>query len=303
MGCHFLLWGIFPTQGSNLLLILLHCRQILYHWATREAQASSLPLPPAWGRYEVCSWRGCLVNRTLWPMICSSDRGFGSFFSLCSDSFPFPPFFLISAELSLCVTADTLKMTRHHIRDRMCSGSFILCAWCLSESVCRETRRCATVSLGLRQPQPQQRERGHSPWLPLHQELPILLPKHVHSFSSSPQSPDFVFVVTLLGCISFATPWTVARQAPLSIGFPKQEYWSGLPFPPPGDLPDPGIKPVSPVLACGFFITEPPGKPQILFSFYQANNLLIHLLCPVIHPRTHFAFQLMMILVVLVGLQ
>ena len=42
------------------------------------------------------------------------------------------------------------------------------------------------------------------------------------------------------------TPWTVARQAPLSMGFPRQEYWSGLPFPPPGDLPDPGIEPESP---------------------------------------------------------
>ena len=45
---------------------------------------------------------------------------------------------------------------------------------------------------------------------------------------------------------SYATPWTVARQAPLSMGFPGQEYWSGLPFPTPGDLPHPGIKPVSP---------------------------------------------------------
>ena len=44
---------------------------------------------------------------------------------------------------------------------------------------------------------------------------------------------------------SFATPWTVARQAPLLTGFPRQEYWSGLPFPSPGDLPDPGIKPTS----------------------------------------------------------
>ena len=43
-----------------------------------------------------------------------------------------------------------------------------------------------------------------------------------------------------------ATPWTVARQAPLSMGFFRQQYWSGLPCPPPGDLPDPGIKPVSP---------------------------------------------------------
>ena len=53
----------------------------------------------------------------------------------------------------------------------------------------------------------------------------------------------------------FATPWTVAHGALLSVGFSRQEYWSGLPFPPPGDLPDPGIEPtslVSPALAGGF---------------------------------------------------
>ena len=55
---------------------------------------------------------------------------------------------------------------------------------------------------------------------------------------------------------SFATPWTVARQAPLSMGFSRQEYWSGLPFPSPGDLPDPGIKSLFPVLAGGFFTTD-----------------------------------------------
>ena len=59
----------------------------------------------------------------------------------------------------------------------------------------------------------------------------------------------------------FATPWTVAYQAPLSMGFSRQECWSGLPFPSPGDLPDPGIKPASPVLSSRFFTTEPPGKP------------------------------------------
>ena len=59
----------------------------------------------------------------------------------------------------------------------------------------------------------------------------------------------------------FATPWTVACQAPLSMGFSRQEYWSELPFPPPGDLPDPEIKPVSPALAGRFFTTAPPGKP------------------------------------------
>ena len=57
-----------------------------------------------------------------------------------------------------------------------------------------------------------------------------------------------------------ATPWTVAHQAPLSIGFSRQEHWSGLPLPAPGDLPDPGIEPtslVSPALAGRFFTTEP----------------------------------------------
>ena len=56
-------------------------------------------------------------------------------------------------------------------------------------------------------------------------------------------------------------PWTVACQAPLSVGFLRQEYWSGLLFPSPGHLPDPGIKPASPALAGRFFTTEPPGKP------------------------------------------
>ena len=60
-----------------------------------------------------------------------------------------------------------------------------------------------------------------------------------------------------LSCVRlFATPWTIARQAPLTMGFSRQEYWSGLPFSPPGDLPDPRIEPVSlmsPALAGAFF--------------------------------------------------
>ena len=55
-----------------------------------------------------------------------------------------------------------------------------------------------------------------------------------------------------------ATSWTVAPQAPQSMGFLRQEYWGGLPFPSPGDLPDPGIKLISPELAGRFFTTEPP---------------------------------------------
>ena len=56
--------------------------------------------------------------------------------------------------------------------------------------------------------------------------------------------------------------WTVAHQAPLSVEFSRQEYWSGLPFSSPEDLPDPGIKPTFPALAGGFFTTEPPEKPS-----------------------------------------
>ena len=64
------------------------------------------------------------------------------------------------------------------------------------------------------------------------------------------------------------TPWTIALQARLSMGYPRQEYWSVLPFPPPGDLPDPGIPPLSPALAGVFFTTEPKGKPELqLHSF------------------------------------
>ena len=57
------------------------------------------------------------------------------------------------------------------------------------------------------------------------------------------------------------TPWAVAHQAHLSMGFLRQEHWSGLPFPFPGDLPNPGTEPMSPALASGFFTTEPSGKP------------------------------------------
>ena len=65
----------------------------------------------------------------------------------------------------------------------------------------------------------------------------------------------------------FVAPWTVAHQAPLSMGFSRQEYWSGLPRPPPGDLPDPGLEPMyvmSPALTCGLFTTELPVCVQFL---------------------------------------
>ena len=74
----------------------------------------------------------------------------------------------------------------------------------------------------------------------------------------------------------FSTPWTVAHQAPQSMEFPRQEYWSGLPFPSPRDLPDPGIEPsslTSPVLAGGFLTNEPPGKPQEIAKIGRKGHL------------------------------
>ena len=67
----------------------------------------------------------------------------------------------------------------------------------------------------------------------------------------------------------------VAHQAPLSLEFPRQEYWSGLPFPPPGDLPHPGmerVSPVSPALAGGFSTAEPPGKFMVALVLKKQKN-------------------------------
>ena len=75
---------------------------------------------------------------------------------------------------------------------------------------------------------------------------------------------------------SFMTPWTVAHQASLSIGFPREEYWIGLPISSPGDLPDPGIEPRSPALAGRVFTTESLGKPELLL-FFNFNWRLITL--------------------------
>ena len=76
---------------------------------------------------------------------------------------------------------------------------------------------------------------------------------------------------------SFATPWTVAHQIPLSMGFPRQEYWRGLPFPSPGDLFNPGIEPASPAapaLGGRFFTTEPSGKPYNIDGFTLISTLV-----------------------------
>ena len=74
----------------------------------------------------------------------------------------------------------------------------------------------------------------------------------------------------------FATPWTVAYQAPPSMGFSRQECWSGLPFPSPGDLPHPGIQPRSPALQADALPSEPPGKPKP--SYKQAKKKKNHMI-------------------------
>ena len=67
----------------------------------------------------------------------------------------------------------------------------------------------------------------------------------------------------------FVNPWTVAYQASLSMGFSRQEYWSGLPFPSPGDLPDPGIEPGSHTLQADALLSEPPGKLRTDFKWEE----------------------------------
>ena len=75
----------------------------------------------------------------------------------------------------------------------------------------------------------------------------------------------------------FATPWTVAHQAPPSMEFSRQEYWSGLPFPSPGDLPDPGIEPRSPSLQADTLPSEPPGNPLKSCNIIQSLHFHVWL--------------------------
>ena len=82
--------------------------------------------------------------------------------------------------------------------------------------------------------------------------------------------------VVAKSCPTLATPWTVARQASLSMGFSRQEYWSGLPFPSPGDLPDSGIKPGSPAVQADSLLTELQGKPPDSGYFFLIEVQLIY---------------------------
>ena len=85
-----------------------------------------------------------------------------------------------------------------------------------------------------------------------------------------------MYVQSLSRVRLFATPWTVACQVPLSMGFSGREYWSGLPFPLPGDLLDPRMEPTSlasPALAGSFFTTAPPGKITQRVPWFNATQM------------------------------
>ena len=91
--------------------------------------------------------------------------------------------------------------------------------------------------------------------------------------------PCEAYILAVCACMlvisDSATPWTIACQPPLSMGFSRQEYWSGLPFPPPGYSPNRGIKPMSPAspaLAGRFFTSEPPGKHSLSVEMDKNTN-------------------------------
>ena len=105
--------------------------------------------------------------------------------------------------------------------------------------------------------------------------------------SLTPRTPSEVKSLSRVRLL--VTPWTVAHQAPPSMGFSRQEYRSGLPFPSPGDRPNPGIEPRSPALQADALTSEPPGKPQrnpqiLIYSGGQFSFIFAHTLpskpCP-----------------------
>ena len=112
------------------------------------------------------------------------------------------------------------------------------------------------VSPGLSPPQPWSQRHSLKSW-----DLQGTTPAH----ATGNKPTMYAFMLSCFSCVQlFVTSWTIA-QAPLSMGFSRQECWSGLPCPPPGDLPDPGMEhepPVSPALQAGSFTPEPLGEAQ-----------------------------------------
>ena len=109
--------------------------------------------------------------------------------------------------------------------------------------------------------------------------VPTPGPLHMLLALSGMQSPWKWKCCLLGGVWLFATPWTVARQAPLSMKLSRQEYWSGLSFPSPGDLPDPGIKPRSPALQAVSVRLLPPNSFPFLLIFLSLLPLTHQLRC------------------------
>ena len=138
-----------------------------------------------------------------------------------------------------------------------------------------------------------------TPGLPVHHQLPEFTQTHVHRVcdaiqpshplsSPSPPAPNpsqHIYAMCCVSCFSrvwlFVTPWTVAHQAPLSMGFSRQEYWSGLPCPPPGELPNPGIELLSlmsPALAGGFLTTSTTWEAYVYIYIERDTSLYIHII-------------------------
>ena len=93
---------------------------------------------------------------------------------------------------------------------------------------------------------------------------------HTHTLVYFSIHPSMKVKVKSVSCVQLlATLQTVAHQAPPSMGFSRQEYWSGLPFPSPGDPPNPGIEPSSPALQADSLLSEPPGNPSICIKNHE----------------------------------
>ena len=151
---------------------------------------------------------------------------------------------------------------------------FFLLSTNLRSTDCRNQLPCDTEKRNRRLRNWRKCYRAHKPSNSILTYQPTDLPTHIAAGSLRQVSDCFETwfpIVCMLSHFShvqlFVTPLTIAHQGPLSMGFSRQKYWSGLPFPDPGALPDPGIEPTSltsPSSAGGSFITEPPGKPSLL---------------------------------------
>ena len=114
-----------------------------------------------------------------------------------------------------------------------------------------------------------------TPWMEEHSRLQSMASQRVSHWVTSLSfswntNLHFLLLFSLSVVRLFATPWTIDYQAPPSMGFSRQEYWSGLPFPSPKDLPNPRIEPGSPALQADALSSEPPEKP--LFILYSTSN-------------------------------